>query len=104
MDSNEKAFGILSYFGPLFVIPLIVGGTSFTRFHANQGLLLFILEAVIGAASAILCNIPVIRFIGYIISGVGGLVCFIGFIYGIISAAQGEEKALPVLRDIHIIG
>ena len=49
MDSTEKGLGVLSYFGPLFIITLIAGNSSFTKFHANQGLVLFIIEAIVGA-------------------------------------------------------
>ena len=42
MDSNDKIFGILGYIGILWLIPLCAGKTEFCRFHANQGLVLFL--------------------------------------------------------------
>lgn len=104
MDSTEKAFGVLSYIGPLFIITLIVGNSQFTRFHANQGLILFIIDAVVGAVCGILGIIPFIGgILAGIIGGVIGLVTLLAAIYGIIGAAQGEMKEIPVLGSITII-
>ena len=42
MDSNDKVFGILSYIGILWIVGLAAGKTPFAKFHANQGLVLFL--------------------------------------------------------------
>ena len=64
MDSNDKVFGILSYIGILWIVGLAAGKTPFAKFHANQGLVLFLAEIVIGIAGGILSFIPFIGFIG----------------------------------------
>ena len=58
MDSNDKVFGILSYIGILWIVGLAAGKTPFAKFHANQGLVLFLAEIVIGIAGGILSVIP----------------------------------------------
>ncbi|CCY20386.1 predicted membrane protein [Eubacterium sp. CAG:786] len=103
MDSNEKVFGVLAYLGILFIIPLAAGKTPFSRYHANQGLVLFIANIAINVVAGILMAIPFIRVLGYILSGVGGLACFILMILGIVNAAQEQMKPLPVIGGIQIL-
>ena len=108
MDSNDKVFGALGYVGILFLIPLLAGKTEFTRFHANQGLVLFLADVVsgvaIGIVTAVLGMIPVLGVIlSSVISGVIGLAIFVLMILGIVHAAQGEMKPLPVIGGIQII-
>ena len=108
MDSNDKAFGALGYVGILFLIPLLAGKTEFTRFHANQGLVLFIADVasgiIIGILSAILGFIPIFgAILAGIISCLLGLAIFVLMILGIVHAVQGEMKPLPVIGGITII-
>lgn len=103
MDSNDKLFGVLSYIGILWIIGLAAGKTPFARFHANQGLVLFLAGIVLGVAGGVLTAIPFIGFLGAIVSGLGGLATLILMIMGIVNAAQGEMKPLPVIGGITII-
>lgn len=107
-DSNDKVYGILSYIGILVLVPLLAGKSQFARFHANQGLVLFIadivLGAVIGISVGVLSLIPFVGIvIGSILSGVLGLAIFILMIMGIVNAANGEMKPLPVIGGIKLI-
>ena len=106
-DSNEKLFAALSYFWILWIIPA-VAGSSFSKYHANQGLMLFIVETVLGVITGILFFIiGKIPFIGGLITGilggVIGLIFLLGAIVGIVHAVNGETKPLPGLGDISII-
>lgn len=108
MDSNDKVFGVLGYFGLLFLVPLLAGKTEFTRFHANQGLVLFIAEVVLGIVVGIVSIIlGFIPFVGVILSGIlsGALsiASIVLMVMGIVSAAQGEMKPLPIIGGIKII-
>lgn len=108
MDSNEKVYGILGYIGILFLVPLLAGNTEFSKFHANQGLILFIAEVIlgvlIGITVGVLSLIGIIGVVlGSIVSGVLGLVIFVMVIMGIINAANGEMKPLPVIGGIKLI-
>ena len=107
-DSNDKVYGILSYFGLLVLVPLLAGKTQFARFHANQGLVLFIadiiLGVVIGISVGVLSLIPFVGVVlGSILSGVLGLGIFVLMIMGIVNAANGEMKPLPVIGGIKLI-
>ena len=103
MYSNDKVYGILSYIGILWIVGLAAGKTPFAKFHANQGLVLFLAEIVIGIAGGILSVIPFIGFIGAIVSGLGSLASLVLMILGIVNVAQGEMKPLPVIGGITII-
>ena len=95
--SSNKVFAILSYFGLLFLVAIIAAPNSkFAKFHANQGLVLFI-------ADLIICAVAVIPFIGWIVSSVGGVACLVLSIIGIINAAQGNAKELPIIGKYRIL-
>lgn len=102
-NSNDKAFGVLSYFGFLVLIPLIVGGSPFVKHHANQGLVLLIIEAVFGVLIGILARIPILGIIFSIVGGLFELICLIMAIMGIVSAVNGETKELPIIGAIHLV-
>ena len=108
MDSNDKVFSALGYVGILFLIPLLAGKTDYTRFHANQGLVLFIADVILGIAAgivgAILGFIPILgAVIAGIIGGAASIFSLILMIIGIVNAAQGEMKPLPIIGGITII-
>ena len=82
---------ILSYFGILFLIPLLVCKNSpFAQFHAKQGLVLFIAEI----ATMLIAWIPII---GWLV----GFVCWITWvvlgIMGIINVLGGKQTPLPII-------
>lgn len=105
MNSNSKLFSVLSYFGILWIIGLVAAPQdSFVRFHVNQGILLFILEIITSAAGFILSLIPVIRWFGGLVTGALGIFAFVLFIMGIVNAAQGKMKPLPIIGGITLIG
>lgn len=106
LSSNDKLMAVLSYFGLLVLVPIFAAKDSkFARFHANQGLLLFIVEIVWQIAAGI---------VGGVLSAIGisivanlldlvGLVFLVFAIMGIVYAAKGEEKELPVIGQYKIL-
>lgn len=107
-DSNDKVYGILAYLGFLFLVPLLAGKTQFARFHANQGIVLFIADAIlgilIGITTGVLSLLGVVGWIlGGILSGVLGLAILVLMIIGIVNAANGEMKPLPIIGGITIV-
>ncbi len=99
-DANDvaqnKAMGILSYFGILVLIPLLGGAAKtspYARFHANQGLVLLIGYFVASILSA------VVAVAGYIVS----VVLFVFFIMGVISAAKGTGNPLPLIGGLKLL-
>lgn len=106
---RNKIMAILAYIGILFLIPLLVAKDSkFAKFHTNQGLVLFIADIaiciVIAIIAVILAFVPVVGpIIAGIVSGVLGLVIFALMIFGIINAATGKAKELPLIGEIRIL-
>ena len=98
---NNKVFAILSYIGILFVVGLIAAPKSkFARFHANQGLVLFIIEIALGIVSGIVSFIPVVSGI---VRAVVGLISLVYMVIGICNSASGKAKELPVIGSISIL-
>ena len=99
--TDNKVMAVLAYIGILFLIPLLAAPNSrFARFHANQGLVLFLAEVVLGAAGGVLGLIP---FVGWIISSAIGIVCLAFMIIGIVNAANGKAKELPLIGSFKLI-
>ena len=106
-DKN-KIFGILAYLGILCLVPILAAKDSpFAKYHANQGLVLFVFEIVIWIALFVL-NIVISMLPG----GLGFLSAVLGLVYlaplillilGIINAAAGKCVPLPVIGGIKLL-
>lgn len=112
--AQNKAMGILSYFGLLVLIPLLAAKNSkYARFHANQGLILFLAEVCIGIVSWIVPSIFLgIWYVGgiyYLVKALNiifkllDLACLGLSIYGIVNAAQGKKQELPVIGKFRLV-
>ena len=114
---RNKVFGILSYIGILFLVPLFAAKDSqYARFHTNQGLVLFIANCILNTAGK-----KIILEIFKIAIGIFSLTdamavsiaialdrvvwaFSVGFmILGIVNACSGEAKVLPVIGKITIL-
>ena len=94
---QNKVMGILAYI--IFFIPMLAAKDSrFAMYHANQGLVLF-LFSLIGQAVGYV--IPVIGW--FIILPLIGIACLVFAIMGIINAANGVMKPLPLIGGISIL-
>lgn len=82
---------ILSYLGILVLIPLLVEKKDeFVKFHARQGLVLFIGEI----ATMFVSWIPIIGwFLGFLV----GILWLVLSIIGIINVLNGKKTLLPVI-------
>lgn len=103
MESNEKAFGILAYLGWLVLVPIIAGKTEFSKFHANQGLVLAIAEIVITIVAVVMMFIPIVGWIIGILLYLVDVAALVLAIIGIVNAAQGQMKPLPIIGGIKIL-
>ncbi len=111
-DANDiagnKAMAILAYFGPLVLIPIFAAKDSkFARYHSNQGLVLLIAAIVYGIAYNIISAIILaiswrLLFITTII-GLVSIVITVLAIIGIINAATGKAKELPLIGKFRIL-
>lgn len=103
--NNNKGMSVLAYIGFLFLVPLLACPNSkFVRYHTNQGLVLFLLEFALGVVTGILGIIPIAGLIiGGLLSAVGGIFTLVLMIMGIINAAQGQAKELPLIGKITLL-
>jgi uncharacterized membrane protein len=97
MENNNKLYNILAYLGILWLVGLIAAPNEpDVKFHVNQGLVLFLLEIAVGIVS-------IIPIIGWIVGFAGSIFCLVLTIMGIINAAKGEQKELPLIGKIKIL-
>lgn len=99
---KNKVFGILAYI--VFFIPLLAAKDSpFAKYHANQGLALFLAMIVSLTVLTILEFVP---FVGFVF-GLLHILVWLGFlvlvILGIANAAAGKCVPLPVIGGIKLI-
>ena len=102
---TNKGMSVLAYIWILFLVPLLACPNSrFARFHANQGLVLFLFGIAVSLATFIISVIPVVGWIlGPIIGFVASVFELILMIMGIINAAQGQAKELPLIGKISLL-
>ncbi len=99
MEENQKeekntGMAIIAYI--LFFVPLLTESKNdpFVKYHVKQGLVLFIVAIIVSMIDRLLFFIPTIGW---------GLVYLLGFfmlgllITGIMHAARGEQKPLPLI-------
>lgn len=102
-----KVMGVLAYLGILVLIPLIGGGHNrFVRFHASQGLTLFVLEAILGVAYRALTWILPFGILWRSVRWLyrlANLLCLVLSITGIANALTGKMKQLPVIGSIQLM-
>lgn len=125
MDVQQsKGIAWLSYMGLLFLIPMFVRRQSdYTRFHVKQGVTLFAVELAYGVTYGILMAIINAIFPGHytysylyylpsyyvhssvynvfsFLLGLGYIFFFVVAIIGIVNAATGKRKELPLIGKI----
>ncbi len=92
----NKGMAIVAYI--LFFVPLIAAKNSpFAMYHANQGLTLFLAFAI--------CNVVlgILPFIGWFLLPLVNLALVVLMVLGIVNAAQGQAKPLPVIGAYTLI-
>lgn len=106
---QNKLMAILAYFNILVIVPILAAKDSkFAKFHANQGLVLCICSIVLWVSFTILTILfyKVAFFFGFLINllwYVVGLGILVLAILGIINAAKGEAKELPLIGKYQIL-
>lgn len=105
--AEGKVMGVLSYLGILVLIPLIGGGNNrFVRFHASQGLTLFVLEVILGIVYRGLVWVLPFGFLwrtAVWLYRLANLACVVLGIVGIANVLTGKMKQLPLIGGIQLI-
>ena len=95
-SADNQNLSILSYLGPLFMVPLITRkDDSFARYHANQGLALFLgttAATVVGSA------------FGFGLLGLAANAFYVyGAIKGIGNVLKGKKEPLPLVGEWKLV-
>jgi uncharacterized membrane protein len=118
---KHKGISIVGYIPPLFIVPLLVAPSSrFARYHANQGLLLFLVgtAVILAAANLELLNwtlfplleafgMSVFKWMGACVTHVSSVFLIVLLIamaiFGIVNAVNGESKPLPLIGRFQLL-
>lgn len=105
---KNKGMAILAYIGILVLIPLFAAKDSkFARYHANQGLVLLIVNIAYGILSGVIGALfgnlffPLTMIPG--IFRLLSLVILALMILGIVNAAKGLAKELPIIGRYKVL-
>ena len=95
---QHKVYAMIAYLPLLFLIGLLAAPQSrFARFHANQGMILTIAIVLVQLAGRILGGLPFVGWILWRASEVLVFGCVVLIVLGMVNAARGESKRLPVI-------
>ena len=98
----NKVMAIIGYILPiLFFVPLInesSKNSQFARFHANQQLVLLIAAIAVDIVGSV---IPILGW--FLILPIGFVFLLVVAITGIVNAAQGNMKELPLIGRFKLI-
>lgn len=104
---KNKMFGVIAYLPFLWLVPLLAAPRSpFAKYHANQGLTLFILELIVYIVLRILeafLNFVNLGFVQSIVGSLCYLVIISMIILGLVNSAQGKCVPLPVIGGIKLL-
>ena len=118
---QNKIMAILSYFGPLCIVPYLASKESkFAMYHAKQGLNLFIIEFAFGIISYFLtsifefsrmCSVAGVEYVCGVYTPIwvdipldfASLILGIVALIGLVFACQGKAKEVPLLGKIRIV-
>lgn len=88
---KNTVMAVLSYIGPLVVIPYLTArDDGFVRFHIQQGLVLLVIGVALWVIGSMLFFLwPLIQILN--------LAVLVLAVIGIINAVKGAEKSLPLV-------
>jgi uncharacterized membrane protein len=93
---------VLAYIGPLFLVPLLAAPHSpFARYHTNQGVVFFISAIILhfGAVALMLMTFG----LGFFLVPLSWVAILVWFILGIVNAASGQYKPLPLIGHFELM-
>lgn len=108
-DKPRKGMAVIAYLGLLVVIPLLFARKDpYARFHANQGLVLYLLTLVCNCVSELLMGTlveisPVLAIVVHAVLGAASVLLFVLAAAGVIGAVGGKTKPLPVIGTIRFL-
>ena len=106
---KNKLVSFLAYIPVLFIFPLLKKDSEFVKFHANQGLVLFIFEVISGTLYLLLKWIaeafaltPLLIGLNFVMTVIFIMLLSL-LISGIINVSSGLAKSLPFIGGIELL-
>lgn len=94
---------IFSYIGILVLVPILAAKDSpYAKFHSNQGLVLLIAWVIYSIITGVINNILNLLALRMIFS-LASLLFIALAVLGIVNAAGGKAKKLPLIGELTII-
>jgi uncharacterized membrane protein len=101
---KNRAFAIISYLWILFVVGLIAAPNSkFAKYHANQGLVLFLASIIALVGCFVIGIVPIVNMVLVLIAPLLWVGWLVLTILGIVNAAGGHRKPLPMIGHYELI-
>ena len=91
----------LSWIGLLAAF--VMGDRAASRFHLNQSLAIWLAGTVAGIAGRLLGWLPLVGWAADLAVGLMLVLCVVCWFIGIISAASGTEKEIPLLGRFKLL-
>jgi uncharacterized membrane protein len=102
--AKNKAFAVLAYIGLLFLVPLLAAPESrFARYHTNQGIVLFLAAIIANAGVVVLMFLPFVGCLATPLTFVTVIGPLVLMVMGIVNAASGVCKPLPLIGQYQIL-
>jgi uncharacterized membrane protein len=99
-ETENKLLGALSYISVLCIIPLLLKREDkFIHDHAKQGVGLFLMELIVGAATEVIGWLPVIGDLTRLVASVMGVIFLIISVIGIIKVLSGSSFTVPLIGE-----
>jgi uncharacterized membrane protein len=96
VSPNRTIMIVLSYFGPLALIPLLIEkDDKEVQWHAKHGLVLFVLWIIFCVALAILAHIPFLGCLSFLVLPIVGLAFLVVTILCIVKGINGQRFLIP---------
>lgn len=100
VSPNRTIMLVLSYLGPLALIPLLVEKNDpEVQWHAKHGLVIMLAEIALGILLGILVHIPVLGWAVACVSCVFPLALLAFHVFLIIQAVNGKRVLIPGLSE-----
>ncbi|MCL2019560.1 MAG: zinc ribbon domain-containing protein [Oscillospiraceae bacterium] len=102
---DNKIFALFSYIGFLFIVPLIAAPQSgYAKFHANQGIIVFILSVATSVINTLFIFARHIVFVPFtIVFSLLGVALLGAIAYGIVNAVTGKAVEIPIIGKFRIL-
>lgn len=101
---KNRVFAILAYLWVLFLVGMVAApGSKFAKYHCNQGLVLFLASLIALVGCLVIGFIPFVNFVLVLLVPLLWLGWLVLVVLGIVNAAGGQCRPLPVIGHFDLI-